>query len=70
MVIPIAIIKEGINTNFQLNPKLSFRTISIKVGVIVAISPIAISPIAISPNVKNIEPNMILIAFISVLIFN
>jgi hypothetical protein len=65
MVIPIAIIKEGINTNFQLNPKLSFRTISIKVGVIVAIS-----PIAISPNVKNIEPNMILIAFISVLIFN
>jgi hypothetical protein len=65
MVIPIAIIKEGINTNFQLNPKLSFRTISIKVGVIVAIS-----PIAISPNVKNIEPNMILIDFISVLIFN
>lgn len=65
MVIPSAIIKEGINTNFQLNPKLSFRTISIKVGVIVAIS-----PIAISPNVKNIEPNMILIVFISVLIFN
>ena len=65
MVIPSAIIKEGINTNFQLNPKISFRTISIKVGVIVAIS-----PIAISPNVKNIEPNMILIAFISVLIFN
>jgi hypothetical protein len=59
MVITETIIKDGINTNFQLNPKISFRTISIKVGVIVAII-----PIANNPNVKNIELSMILIVFI------
>jgi hypothetical protein len=61
MVTPKATIKEGINTYFQLNPKISFRITSIKVGVIVAIS-----PTANSPNVKNIEPNIILIVFIEV----
>jgi hypothetical protein len=60
MVIPKATIKEGINTNFQLNPKISFKITSIKVGVIVAIM-----PIANKPNVKNIEPKIILIVFIS-----
>ena len=60
MVIPEATIKEGINTNFQLKPKISFRITNIKVGVIVAII-----PIANKPNVKNIEPKIILIVFIS-----
>ena len=59
MVTPKTTRKEGINTNFQLKPKVSFRIASIKVGVIVAIR-----PIANSPNVKNIEPNIILIVFI------
>jgi hypothetical protein len=64
MVITETIRKDGINTNFQLNPKISFRIISTKVGAAVAII-----PTANKLNVKNIELSMILIVFIIYLFY-